>query len=582
MFEERGAELGIEAFTSSPSQGNGVAAADLGDDGDVDFFVANGPGVADQLYRNLGGGQLEEVASALGVASLGNTRAGLFFDHDGDNRLDLLVAADCYKGAGGCAELKTLTLYEQAEDGSFRDITAAAGLEGLLPLDEDQHIGGLTAGDLDGDGDLEVYVAEWKFDPFGSDESLLLRNNGDGTFSDVTIGSGLEGTSDGRWQPVMWDFNGDGLLDIYSAVDFLPNRLWINRGNLTFEDVAQVVGTGTSFHEMGTALGDPDNDGDIDIYNTNIDNLTVDPIQRQLPGFIDRYNVFFENTTVTDFPRFRQSAIEAGIAITSWGWGTTFLDADGDGWQDLVATNGFEHEPYADDTSAFFLNDGTSPLHFTDQSSASGFDDRFWGSSLVASDLDRDGDPDVIQTTVGGPLRVLVNATRNSNHWLTVRPRSQTANRRAIGATVRVTANGMTMTRPITAGISFMGQEPAEAIFGLGEASAAVTLTVEWPDGSSTTLNNVAADQVVDVMQNGCGPRSQKCICGDYNGDGAITSMDIAGVAMCANGLIRCDASVVDADGDSSTTALDIGGIVASVAGSLSTDALQCSRNTAP
>ena len=110
----------------------------------------------------------------------------------------------------------------------------------------------------------------------------------------------------------------------------------------------------------------------------------------------------------------------------------------------------------------------------------------------------------MVQTTVGGPLRVMENTTTHSNRWLVVRPRSQTPNRRAIGATVRATANGVSMTRPITAGISFMGQEPSEAFFGLGSAAVAETVTVEWPDGSVTTLNDVPAGQSIEIMQNGC------------------------------------------------------------------------------
>ena len=590
VFEENAAGFGVGAFSSSVGMGSGVAAADMGDDGDVDLFVPNADGVPDQLYRNLGGGQLEEVAAALGVASTRPSRVAVWLDYNGDNRLDLLVGADCFMNAGTCAGLRTLTLHEQQADGSFADVSESAGLNGLLTLDEDQHLGGFAAGDLDGDGDLDVYVAEWSMAADRPDASILLRNNGNGSFSDVTAGSGLDGTSDGRWQPAMNDFNGDGLLDIFSAVDFEPNRLWINLGGLQFVDRAANTGFASAFNEMGTALGDPDNDGDIDVYNTNIDNLASTLIALGIPPedivlfpeLTIRHNVFFQKRLVNGFPRFDEVAIQAGIASSFWGWGATFFDADRDGWQDLAATNGFTNPPFDNDPSVFFLNNAQAPLSFTDLSAESGFDDTYWGSALIAVDLDRDGDLDVVQTTVDGPLRVLQNTTANDNHWLVVRTRSQTPNRRAIGATVRVTAGGVSMTRPITAGISFLGQEPAEAFFGLGSATQAETIRIEWPDLSVTQLTEIPADQVLTVMQNGCGAQSRKCVCGDSNQDGALTAVDIAGAAMCANGVTPCDSSVVDTDGDNSTTALDIGGIVATLSGNASPEELRCSRNAAP
>lgn len=340
LFQENGADFGIGPFTGPIAIGSGAALADLENDGDTDLFVPNAAGVPDQLYRNEAG-RLVEVGALLGVDSTRNNRVALFFDFNGDNRLDLLVGADCFMRPVDCADQRTLSLYEQKPDGSFADVSDSTGLTGLLPLTEAQHLGGFAAGDLD-------------------------------------------------------------------------------------------------------------------------------------------------------------------------------------------------------------------------------------------SDLD------VVQSTVGGPLRLLENTSDNANHWLSIRPRSQTRNRRAIGATVRVRAGGLNMTRPITAGMSFLGQEPAEAFLGLGVAAQADSVIIEWPDGSQTSLSNVSADQQLDVMQNGCSEMSQACICGDYNEDGSLTSMDIGGVAMCANGMVLCDSSLVDTDGDRSTTALAIGGVVTTVAGNLPAAPLRCDRNPAP
>ena len=494
-FVENAAGFGIGGFRSSMGMGNGVAAADFEDDGDIDVFVPNAAGAPDQFYRNLGHGRLEEVARRFGLASVQNSRVALWFDYNGDNRLDLLVGADCFMSPGDCDKLQTLTLYAQTPRGFLVDVSTDAGLTNVLPLTEKQHLGGLAAGDLDRDGDLDFLVVEWA-EARTLDDSRLFRNNGDGTFSDVTRGSGIDGTKDARWQPLMFDLTGDGYPDIFSAVDFGPNRLWTHQGDLWFVDSAPASGTDSAFNEMGAVLGDPDNDRDLDIYVTNV---------TKAAGFTPpfRHNVLFLNRTEARELYFDEVAVSAGVAETSWAWGATFLDADRDGWLDLAVTNGFTSPPHDRDRSAFFVNDRTIPLHFTERSDESGFNDTYWGSSLIAIDLDRDGDQDLVQTTVGGPLRVMENTTVNANHWLVVRPRSGGLNRRAIGATVRATAGGITMTRPITAGMSFMGQEPSEAFFGLGTAMIVDTVTVEWPDGSVTTMNNIAADQAITVAPGG-------------------------------------------------------------------------------
>jgi hypothetical protein len=189
-----------------------------------------------------------------------------------------------------------------------------------------------------------------------------------------------------------------------------------------------------------------------------------------------------------------------------WGWGTAFLDADHDGWLDLVATNGY-YGPWAQDPSRFFEGSGGPLPTFTDASSATAFDDTRWGSALVSLDYDRDGDLDLVQSCAPSgfepsSLRLLENRRTGTapHNYLVVQPRMPGPNHWAIGAVVRVEVGALSMARVITAGTSFFGQEPAEAHFGLGAAAAVDRVVVEWPDGTTGEWDDVSANQVLTVQ----------------------------------------------------------------------------------
>ncbi|NOT01182.1 MAG: hypothetical protein HOP29_11195 [Phycisphaerales bacterium] len=517
QFVDVSAARGILPYSITTGHGGGAAAADYDNDGDVDLFIPNDAGVADQLYRNLGNGQFEEIAAAAGVASMNANRTGLWIDYDGDRDLDLLVGNDVI------GHPTVFRLYRQESPTQFTDVTVAAGLMLPMPADaqalQPQHFSGPCAGDFNRDGYVDLFV------PFWNSRSRVLLNNGNGAFVEVsgTCGVGLAA----MWghQAVFVDFDEDGWGDFYESIDYGPNRYWRNQTDGTFVDVAPATGMANAMHDMGVSLGDYDNDGDFDIYVTNIDYN------------VNFHNVLLRNDSSGGTLEFREVSAASGVDHGGWGWGATFFDADADGWLDIAATNGWKAgEEFINDQSKFFQNPGAPPFVFSDESVAVGFNDTFWGAALIAFDYDRDGDLDLVQACRGGPLRLLENQSTlppgQQQHYLVVQPRTGGLNHFAIGAVVRIQAGGLNQMRLIAAGTSYLGQEPAEAYFGLGAANVVDVVEVTFPDGLVTVLNNVAADQVSGVSPPGV------CLDGDGDGYGNPGSPD------CPNGpAIDCNDS---------------------------------------
>jgi hypothetical protein len=263
-------------------------------------------------------------------------------------------------------------------------------------------------------------------------------------------------------------------------VDFTANRFWINQGDATFLDEAPALGMNNAFNEMGVNLGDPDRDGDLDLYITNIHTS------------FGRHNLFYARGPAP--LQYVEMSGMLGVQDSGCGWGNSFVDLDLDGWQDLVAT-----DSCADAKARVFFNDLVNTGTFLNVSGRAGIDG-LNGTGLVTFDMDGDGDRDVVQADEG-QLRLFENrhAVDEFRRYLVVRPRMRGGNPTAIGAKITVTNGPYTTARAILAGSSIMSQEPAEAHFGLGTTDE-VDVTVEWPDGTATTLLGVAANQVITVV----------------------------------------------------------------------------------
>jgi hypothetical protein len=524
-FEER--EIAPGAYLSANGMVAGAVAADYDDDGDIDLYLPTRQGTPDMVLRNRGDGTFDSVAAELGLDSLDHNRGGLWIDYDGDDLLDLLTVQDCHM-LDPCPTATTLRLYRQAPAGAFTEVTEKAGLFGALPSPApNKHAGGIAAGDLNNDGWLDIWVTWWH------DATWVFFNNGDGTFRDVTAGTGVgfEGTC---WQPIIWDIDGDGWQDVMANVDFTENHLWHNQRDGTFVDIAPAAGVATAFNEMGITMGDYNGDGRFDFFSSNVFEAR--------PG---AHSVLLRREPGPEV-RFSSVGMEAGVGDTNWGWGATFLDADNDTMLDLAVTNGFVNpDP---DPSRLFMNlgDGT----FEDRAPEFGLADMDWGGGYIAFDADRDGWLDIAQVCIDAPVaRLWMNTPEpvaQNRHWLVVRPRMTGPNTRAIGALVQASRGRLTQMRPILAGTSVLSQEPPEAHFGLGDSDAPLSwVSVTWPDGTQTTLGNVALDQVIDVLHDPCEV--------DLNGDGVVDMADFIefGVRFTAGD------PTTDLDRDGSLTFMD-------------------------
>jgi len=525
----------IAIYTPSPGMGTGVAVADFDSDGDPDIFVPTGGGEANLLFRNRGDGTFDEVAAEIGLADSRQARVGLWVDYDGDGDLDLFVGRDCHAtdfdgisaalaAAAGSCTVPVLSLYEQTPDG-FIDITQSVGLFTTAgSLNSVYHAGGLSAADVSGDGLPDIYFARWQTLPELYISDTLFIEGGEA--AGYSLGSGLTNIAQseaGHWQALMHDFDGDERVDIFVNVDFKKNQLWINDQNLNLIDVADEAGTDSDWNEMGLAPGDYDNDGDIDLFITNIHDWQAD-----VRGEVS-HNLLYRNDSIGGAAGFTERAMAAGVDDAGWGWGATWLDADNDGDLDLAVTNGYCEIPIPDedryceavherDHSRFFENRGEGN-GFVEVGELVGFDDTLIGAGLIAADFDGDGRLDLLQTAIDPDsvpweessqtprderLTLYLNRSTGISsdvRYAWIRPVLADSGTPALGAVARIYMNnGEILTRLVTAGESWMSQSPASLHFGLGATAEVERLEVEWPgDDAASIVEDVAINSDITV-----------------------------------------------------------------------------------
>lgn len=494
----------------------GLAAGDFDGDGLVDLFFTR-VGATDALYRNLGGGTFEDVSATAGftAATPSNGVAAADIDNDGD--LDLMVLG---------SQSTRHFLYINDGSGRFVEDAIARGADVSSPAGSLNRQGmGVAFGDYDGDGYVDMLTTDHSR-PTSSNGSRLLRNLGaanPGHFEDVTEAAGLNVYRPAlavtnppnayRFQPQFSDLDRDGRMDIVIAADSRTSQLFWNNGDGTFTDGTLAAGVGTDKSGMGTALGDYDRDGDLDWFVTAIYDTTFSGAN---PG--NRLYRNNGNRTFTDV------TTVAGVRATgpglSWGWGTSFFDYDNDADVDLIATDGFITGYTADRTTLWRNNlDGT----FSDVSVASGITDTGQGRGLVHLDFDGDGDLDVVIANYGAAPIVYRNDGGNQNSWLRVKTEGAISNRDGIGAWIKVTPDVASpqsfQVWEIRSGDSYLSQSEMAAHFGLGALEGRVDLVeVTWP--TSGILQRYV-DLPVNVTL-----LAREQLLGDFNGDGTVDAAD--------------------------------------------------------
>ncbi len=505
--------------------GSGIGWADYDSDGDEDLYLVNfaGPFLADssqlqdrpgnRLYRNEGDGQFTDVTASAGVGHVGHDYACLWFDYDNDARIDLAITH--YDG---------ITLYRNQGNGTFRDVTASAGLDGIH-----RFLLGMTAGDIDRDGDLDLYLcgyvtfsrdrarhrpivagrpAVWT-NPvsYTAEPNILLRNEGDGTFVDITDAAGVANRTGKSMQALFCDFDNDGWPDLFVGNDVAtPDALFHNLGDGTFADVTLDSGLFDPRATMGIAVGDLWHRGSMDAVTTHWvaedhalwKNRSVDFRDREIPIAFDDMG-----------PAVGLVACKPSPYV---GWGVAFRDFDNDGQLDIMIANGstIEDELTLDVLVEPKLIPQRSQLlwnnrqqQFVDLGPAAG---EFFGKELVCRglavcDFDQDGGLDAAVITLGGPVALLRNTTASRGHWLQVRLRGTNSNRFGIGARVSLQSGPLVQHAQVVSGSSYLSSDTLTCHFGLGPRKTVDSLQVTWPSGQVTQRSQLSADQIITITE---------------------------------------------------------------------------------
>ena len=491
--------------------GSGVGWIDFDGDGWIDLFcIQDGPlqptdkpAPTHKLYRNNGNATFTDVTRQVGLDKSGYGMGCAVGDYDNDGFDDLFVTY-----------LDHVSLFHNEPDGQggrrFVDVTAASGIV-------NPHWGTSCGwGDIDGDGFLDLYVCNYveidlkNYKPcenqdikqlfvcpptvFPTTAHKLFRNNGNGTFTDVSESSGVATPKTGGGLGVsLADFDGDGKIDVYVANDMRPAFVFHNQGNGKFIDLgafsgAALMPNGRFMAGMGVAVGDIDGTGLPSVLVTN---------------YQDEPTMVFRNRGKMDFREWSHRSGLGPATVKTLGFGIELFDADLDGTLDVAIANGHVvrnsmaifKAPY-EQPAQMFVGDGEG--RFTEVSDAAGgyFREKHVGRGLAVGDFDNDGRADLVFSHNAGPIKLLRNATETGHHWLRLElvGDGTKSNRNAIGARVEIETGGRKLVRFVTGGGSYLSASDRRLLVGLGKGERADKVTVTWPSGRKQEFRDLVGD----------------------------------------------------------------------------------------
>jgi hypothetical protein len=497
----------------------GVAVLDYDGDGRLDVYFVNGAAIpslkkdgakySNRLFHNNGDGTFTDVTARTGMAGNGYGMGVAVGDYDNDGNPDIFLA-----------NVGSNQLMHNNGDGTFTDVTARAGLSGAQ-LDG-KKMWSVAAGwfDYNNDGYLDLYVVnycKWDLnqDPYCSVEgtrtycdprlygplhNTLYRNNGDGTFTDVSEETGIA-KHFGKGMGVSFaDYDGDGYMDVFVANDTMPNFLFHNLRGKAFEEAGAQAGVafaddGSELSGMGSDFRDVNNDGLPDIWHTALQHETF-------PLFLNHGRGQFFDATATS----RLGRLTRDMS----GWSNGIMDFDNDGWKDLFVTrsdvndNGIEpgsggryHEP-----CSVIRNLGNGKFEDVSAKAGASFQIPAAHRGVAFGDLDNDGRIDAVVTVLNGPARLFRNVSQNSNHWVLLRLAGTKSNRMAIGAQIKLTTgDGVIQYNHVTTSVGYAGSSDSRVHFGLGASGRIAEIEIRWPSGIRQVLKDVAVDRIVSIEE---------------------------------------------------------------------------------
>ncbi|RMD93953.1 MAG: CRTAC1 family protein [Calditrichaeota bacterium] len=434
--------------------GIGCAVGDIDNDGDPDLYVTNyGPNV---LYRNNGDGTFTDITEMAGV---GDERMGAscaFGDYNNDGYLDLYLT--------NYVQLNPKNLPNQGKPCYWYGIPVYCGPEGLIP-----------------------------------EADVLYRNNGDGTFTDVSRSSGIAHEKGYGLGVIFVDYDQDGDQDIYVANDSSPNFLFRNNGDGTFTDVALAAGVshrgdGREQAGMGVDFGDYDQDGDLDLLVTN---------------FSDDYNTLYRNDGNGYFSDVTAQSGLKHVSYQTLGWGAHFFDFDNDADLDIFVANGHVY-PQADNPNTYtsyhqrnhlYRNNGHGSFQEIGTQLGSDMKKAQGSRGVAISDFDEDGDLDIFIVNEKGTPNLLKNEGGNRQHWLRIKLIGTKSNRDGIGALVKIITEQKHHIQEVRRNSGYASAQDVRVHFGLGEVMQVDKLLIKWPSGQKQVFEKIDADQYIVITE---------------------------------------------------------------------------------